>query len=144
MGGRVFGTVRTVWACHVLLVALSGCSGGSLFGRSEEKPVEPNSYPENYKADLLTFLRNNPAEIERTREAYVSEPVLGQFGGSEGRYYLCFKAAGEGYRVEKLVIFFAGHINQYINATAERCGAAAYQPFPELSALADQLAGKKK
>src|SRR5262245_12387250 len=130
MGGRVFRTVSTVWACHVLLVALTGCSGGSLFGRSEEKPVEPNVYPENYKADLLAFLRNHQSEIEKLREAYVSEPVLGQFAGSEGRYYLCLKTEGEGYRAEKMVIFFAGRINQYVNATPERCAAAAYQPFP--------------
>jgi hypothetical protein len=144
MDSRVFGTVRTLWACHVLLVALTGCSSGSLFGRSEEKPVEAAAYPQNYKADLITFLQNHPAEMDKIREAYVSEPVLGQFGGPEGRYYLCFKAEGEGYRAEKVVIFFAGRINQYVNATSERCAAAAYQPFPELSALVTVLAGKKK
>jgi hypothetical protein len=144
MESRVFRIVTTVWACHILLVALTGCSGGSLFGRSEENPVEANVYPENYKADLLTFLRNHPSEIDKIRDAYVSVPVLGQFGGSEGRYYLCLKTEGEGYRAEKVVIFFAGQINQYVNATGERCAAAAYQPFPELSALVTQLAGKKK
>jgi hypothetical protein len=143
MDTRVFGTVRTVWACHVLLVALTGCSSGWVFGRSEEKPVEPNIYPENYKADLLTFLRNRPTEIEKVREAYISEPVLGQFGGPESRYYACVKTEGEGNRAEKVVIFFAGRINQYVNATGERCAAAAYQPFSELPALVAQLAGKK-
>jgi hypothetical protein len=44
---------------------------------------------------------------------------------------------------EKMVAFFSGQINQYVDATSQQCGAAAYQPFPELPALVSQLGGEE-
>jgi hypothetical protein len=46
-------------------------------------------------------------------------------------------------RKDKTVIFFSGRINQFIDAEGEQCGAAPYQPFPELVAEISQLKGKK-
>jgi hypothetical protein len=44
---------------------------------------------------------------------------------------------------EKFVVFYAGLINQFVDATSEQCGAAAYQSFPEALAAFSPPSGKK-
>jgi hypothetical protein len=124
------------------LVALGGCSGAG-FGRSDEKP-DPNLNPANYKTVLLAYLQENSGELENLRDASVSAPALGQFGvPPQERYFACLRIEGQGQRKEKLLIFFAGQINQYIDAD-KQCATAAYQPFPELVAVVAQMKGQKK
>ena len=41
------------------------------------------------------------------------------------------------------MIFYSGGINQFIDAEGDQCGAAPYQPFPELVAQITQMKGKK-
>jgi hypothetical protein len=43
-----------------------------------------------------------------------------------------------------MAVFYAGTINQFIDATPEACGTAAYAAFPELTTLLGQLSGSKK
>jgi hypothetical protein len=135
---------RAMWACclALLVAALAACSGLGL-GKQDEK-VDPNVYPANYKADLVAYLLTHAADenIQNLRDAYVSTPALKQFG-TESRYSVCLRADGKDLRMEKMVVFFAGQINQYVDATREQCGAAAYQPFPELGAAFSRIGGKK-
>jgi hypothetical protein len=42
-----------------------------------------------------------------------------------------------------MVVYFGGEINQFVDSTAEQCGGAAYQPFPELPAMFAQLKSGK-
>jgi hypothetical protein len=125
----------------VLIVALAGCSAGSGVG-PDERAVDPNVYPANYKTDLLAYLNLHQSEMENAREASISAPTLTQLGGSTSRYFVCLRFDGPGARTEKLVTFFAGQINQYVDATSQ-CAAAAYQPFAELSAVLRQMRGQK-
>jgi hypothetical protein len=133
------GTPIVLSVCRLaaLFTALAGCSAVE-----EKNIVDPNVYPTTYKADLLAYLQNRGSEMENVREAYISTPALTQFGGSQ-RYVVCLRTDGEGGRREKMVVFFSGQINQYVDATSQQCGAAAYQPLPELAALVRQLRGKK-
>jgi len=124
------------------LAALTACSGGMGLWSSEEKPPEPNLYPEKYKSDLVAYVRGSPGDMLNVRDAAVSAPALRQFG-SESRYFVCLRTVGQDGRKDKLVVFFAGRINQFVDATAEQCGTAAYQPFPELVQMLSQF-GKKK
>jgi hypothetical protein len=75
------------------------------------------------------------------REASISAPALKQFG-SESRFFACLRVSGPDWRRDKTVIFYSGGINQFI-AEGEQCGAAPYQPFPELVAQISQMKGKK-
>ena len=136
-------TSRAVFACvSILLVAAAaGCSDFSLWGKPD-KPVDPNVYPENYKKDVLAYLKAHPAEMLNVREASISAPALRQFG-SESRFFACLRVSGLDWRKDKTVIFYSGGINQFIDAEGDQCGAAPYQPFPELVAQITQMKGKK-
>ena len=122
-------TARALLACHLaaFFLALAGCSQ---FGKPEEKP-EPNIYPANYKKDLLAYLREKSDVLVNASATDISTPALKQFG-SESRYFVCLRIDGRNGRKEKFVVFYAGLINQFVDATSEQCGAAAYESFPEL------------
>ena len=107
-----------------------------------DKPVDPNVYPENYKKDVLAYLKAHPAEMLNVREASISAPALRQFG-SESRFFACLRVSGPDWRKDKTVIFYSGGINQFIDAEGDQCGTAPYQPFPELVAQITQMKGKK-
>lgn len=136
-------TARAVSACFLvqLLAAAAGCSELGLWGKPE-KAVDPNTFPENYKKDVLTYLQTHPADMLNARDASISTPALKQFG-PESRYVACLRASGPDWRKDKMVIFFSGRINQFVDAEGDPCGAAQYQPFPELVAQISQLKGKK-
>jgi hypothetical protein len=113
-------------------LALAGCSSFGI-GQSDPPPVEANVFPADYKAGLLTFLRTNPFNLVGAREAAVSPPELKPFG-NESRYVACLQVAAPDWRKEKMIVYYGGAINQFVDAT-ELCKSAAYQPFPELPAM---------
>jgi hypothetical protein len=125
----------------VLAAALAGCSSFG-FGQSEQKAVDPNVFPADYKTRLTTFMQSNPYGLVGAREAGLAAPELKAFG-TETRYVACLRAVGPDWRKEKAIIFFGGEINQFVDATPEQCGAAAYQPFPELLTMLRAIGGKK-
>ena len=127
--------LRALLACGVLGVVLIGCS-------VDQKP-NPNIYPTNYKTDLLALIQKTHSDdMLGVQEAYVSSPMQKQ-SGSEGPYFVCLRTESVKGRKDRMAIFFAGQVNQLVDATAEQCGSAAYQPFPELSALIRRLGGGK-
>ena len=115
-------------------LALAGCSQ---FGKPE-----PNIYPANYKKDLSAYLRENSDVLVNASATYISTPALKQFG-SESRFFVCLRIDGQNGRKEKFVVFYAGLINQFVDATSEQCGAAAYESFPEALAAFSPPSGKK-
>ena len=127
-------------AIGLAALALAGCS--SFGGGQPEKPDEPNVFPADYKAGLMAFLSSNPYGLVGAREAALSAPELKAFG-TERRYVVCLRTAGPDWRKEKMVVYFGGAINQFVDAASEQCGTAAYQPFPELPAMFAQLNAKK-
>jgi hypothetical protein len=136
------GKSRAFSACVLmqLVAAVAGCSEIG-FGRQPEK-ADPNAFPENYKRDVLGYVQAHPAEFINARDASISTPALKQFG-AENRYFVCLRANAPDSRKEKLVIFFSGRINQFIDAESDHCSAAQYQPFPDLMAEVRHLNQKK-
>jgi hypothetical protein len=134
---------RAVFACAsiLLLAAVAGCSDFSLWGKPD-KPTDANAYPENYKKDVLTYVKAHPAELLNAREASISAPALTQFG-NESRFFACLRVNGPDWRKDKMLIFYSGGINQFIDAEGGQCAAAPYQPFPELVKEISVLKGKK-
>ena len=120
--------------------ALAACSGLGLGPQPQAQ--DPNLVPDNYKALLLTRLQTDPYSLVGGREAFVSAPALKAFG-TESRYVVCLRVVAPDMRKEKLVVFFAGEINQFVDAASGDCAAAAYQPFPEMSAALARFGGKK-
>jgi len=127
---------RRLLAFAALVLALAGCSSF----RKEDPPLEPNVMPANYRQNLLTFLQQQLTDPVGVREAFVSEPRL-QPIGTESRYVACLRynsKDGFGQYVgvkEYAAIYFNGSLTQYVPATPELCGRAAYVPFPELERL---------
>src|SRR5215475_421917 len=130
---------RRAAASLLMTLALAGCSSFSL--GTDPPPVEPNIFPADYKSGLMTFLQTNPFNLVGAREASLSPPELKPFG-NESRYVTCLQVAGPDWRKEKMVVYYGGAINQFVDAT-EQCKSAAYQPFPELPAMFAQLRSKK-
>jgi len=125
--------------CASVALALAGCSS---FGSGPaEKQIDPNIFPADYKSGLTAFLQNNPFGLVGTRDASLSPPELKPFG-NENRYVACLRVAGPDWRKEKMIIYYGGAINQFVDAT-ELCNSAAYQPYPELPALFATLRSKK-
>jgi hypothetical protein len=126
-------------ASAILVWTLGGCGGTTHFLSSEPKPVEPNVYPENYKSELLDLMRTFLNDPTNVRDAYVTEPVLKPFDNQD-LYIVCVrynpKVDGKYVGVtNKVAIYYGGRINQFVDANPDRCGNAAYQPFPELEQL---------
>ena len=125
------------WVVLLLAGALAACAGGP---RVETKGGESvNVYPDNYKAEVLAFLRNYLNDLSGIREAGITVPAVRPVGNLE-RYVVCvrFDAKGPtgayaGTR-EHLAIFLAGKLDQMAQ-TREQCKDAAYEPFPELERL---------
>lgn len=120
----------------VLAVGLTGCSGSG----SKQPEENPNVFPADYKNEILLTLTNMLDNPTNVRDAFISEPVLRQ-AGKEQRYVICVRSNsrdGAGQytgSTDRIGYFYAGHLNQLIDATKEQCGNAAYKPFPELEKL---------
>ena len=56
--------------------------------------------------------------------------------GDNPHYIVCVQFNGHGQIKNKVAIYLAGEITQFVDATPEQCGDAAYQPFKELEAEA--------
>jgi|HubBroStandDraft_1064217.scaffolds.fasta_scaffold29180_4 hypothetical protein len=132
---------RRLLALGAVLVGLvlAHCSSFS----TPPKYVDPNLFPANYKASLMTFLGTNPYGMVGAISADLSPPVLKPFG-TESRFVACMRAAGPNWQKQKMAVFYGGEINQFVDATEEACKDAAYAPFPELPAMLAQLKAKPK
>ena len=125
-------------------MALSACAGGSdegrgfsLFGDSKDTP---QSFPANYRAELLAFMKtylNNPADVH---EAMIAEPAQRTVSGHM-RYISCLRFAPResdgSYREprERAILFVDGRLDRIAENTAELCAGAVYAPFPDLEKM---------
>ena len=120
----------------VLAVGLIGCSGSG----SKQPEENPNVFPADYKNEILLTMTNTLEDPTNIRGAFISEPVLRPAGKDE-RYVVCVRSdsrnANKNYTGSKdrIGYFYAGRLNQLVDATKEQCGNAAYKPFPELEKL---------
>jgi hypothetical protein len=117
-----------------LATALTACSG------REAPKVDENPFPSDYKKEIINFMPSVVANPINIRGAFVSEPALTPFGAAS-RYTVCVRfdpiSSGRKYAgsQDRIAIFHAGQLNQFIPASREQCGNAAYKPFPELEKI---------
>jgi hypothetical protein len=131
-------------AILVLPIALAACAGSddsrgiSFLGSGSANANQP--FPNNYRPELLAFMRtylNNPVGVH---EAVLAEPVQREVGGRT-RYVSCLRftarEADGGYREprERAILYVNGRLDRMIENAAEICAGAAYTPFPELEKL---------
>ena len=126
------------FAVGLLALTLAGCAGGEPGVNETAGGRDANTYPDNYKAEVLAYLRNYLNDPSGVRNAGISVPAVRAIGNVE-RYTSCVRfsartpgasASGRDY----LVIYLAGKLDQ-VAPSSDLCREAAYQPFPELERL---------
>ncbi len=136
---------------------LAGCGGGRLRGEREGR----NTYPADFKTDIMGALRAYLVDPTKIRDAYLSEPTLRTIG-AQSRYATClrFNAKGSDGRYQgsrdMLVVFVAGRFDHFVDPqqqfqqvaqptqptpqdlaaqVREQCMDADFKRFPELESL---------
>ncbi len=118
----------------VLCLALAACTS------SGQKEPDPNIYPTNYKQEILDTLTHMLVDPTKVRDAFITEPALALVSKDQ-RYTVCVRSNNRDPNrkymgiTDRVAYFYAGHLNQLIEATKEQCAKAAYKPFPELEKL---------
>ncbi len=131
---RHSGIAALLARAGVVLLLGAYCAGCSSNKKTVEV-VEANAYPPNYKDQIANFLITVLSDSADFHNAMVSTPVLKPVGQNQ-HYVACVLLNGRNQHKEKAVVYFAGNINQFVDATPDECGGADYQPFPELAKVA--------
>lgn len=136
---RLVTRVATV----LLPIVLAACAGGEdsrSITFTDDRGVSNQPFPNNYRAEILAFMRtylNNPAGV---REAAMADPVQRTVGGRL-RYVSCLRytprESDGGYREprERALLFVDGRLDRMVENAGEPCAGATYLPFPELEKL---------
>jgi len=130
--------------CAPLLLAamLAGCASDPTEPSPEAQRAAweaQNVYPQNYKAEILAYMRNYLNDPRNVRDAVVSGPELKPMGlGS--RYVSCLRyglrnAAGAGPPGREHIVIFIGGKLDAVRDARDQCAGAAYAPFAELERL---------
>jgi hypothetical protein len=97
-------------------------------------------FPDNYRAEMLAFMRtylNNPVGV---RDAMMADPVQRTVGGRV-RWVSCVRYSERQldgtYREprERAVVFINGRLDRVAQNSGELCAAAAYAPFPDMEKM---------
>ena len=105
-----------------------------------EDSSKPQPYPENYRTELLAFMKtylNNPVGVH---DAVMADPVQRTVGGRP-RYVSCLRFSerqSDGtYREprERAVLFINGRLDRILPNAADVCGGVNYAPFPDLEKM---------
>ena len=127
----------------LLPMALSACAAsddGKPITFTDDRGVSNQPFPNNFRAEVLAFLKtylNNPVGV---RDAVMAEPVQRVVGGRL-RYVVCLRFSARepdgGYREprERAFLFVDGRFDRIVENASEPCAGAAYAPFAELEKL---------
>jgi hypothetical protein len=130
----------------VTVLALGGCASDDIGPSAAELKARwdaQNVVPQNYKGDLIAFLRTYLNDPTNVRAAAVSTPQLKDVGGGQ-RYIVCvhYNARNMDGKYtgmkEGAASFVSGKLDQFFDVprqTKELCKDVSYSPFPELEKL---------
>ncbi len=133
------------WLVLLAALVLGGCETEVGPSKAELKAQwdAQNVFPQNYKNDLIAYLRtylNDPSHI---RGAAVSQPQVKDVGQGD-RYFTCvrYNARKDGGQYagskEGVAIYVSGKLDRFFDTprdAREFCANAVYAPFPELEKL---------
>jgi hypothetical protein len=129
-------------AILLLPITLAACAGDDSRGitYTDDRGVANQPYPNNYRAELLAFMKtylNNPVGVHN---AAMAEPVQRTVGGRL-RYVSCLRFAPResdgSYREvrERAILYVDGRLDRVVENASDSCAGAVYAPFPELEKL---------
>ncbi len=138
------GKAAKIAATMLLPILLSACAasddGSKPITFTDDRGISDQPFPNNYRPEILSFLKtylNNPVGV---RDAFMAEPVQRTVGGRL-RYVVCLRFSPResdgGYREprERAVLFVDGRLDRILENAAEPCAGAVYAPFAELGKL---------
>ncbi|MBS0247837.1 MAG: hypothetical protein JSR61_14570 [Proteobacteria bacterium] len=138
--------MRWLFLLAALLVA--GCASDDVGPSPAELKARwdaQNVLPQNYKSDLVAFMRTYLNDPQHVRNAQASRPTLKALSDdNHQRFIVCvrfrerqaagtYAAAKEGYAT-----FVSGKLDRYVDTpkdVAALCKDASLEPFPELEKL---------
>lgn len=131
-------------AALLLPMALAACVSDDDSVKSisytSDRGVADQPYPNNYRPELLAFLKtyiNNPVAI---RNAVIAEPAQRTVGGRQ-RYVVCVKYSARdfdgNYRDPRdhALVYVDGRLDHIVDKSGDLCAGAVYAAFPELEKL---------
>lgn len=107
---------------------------------TNDRGVADQPFPNNYRPELLAFLKtyiNNPAGIH---DAVIAQPVQRDVGGRQ-RYVVCVKYSARdfdgNYRDARdhALVYVDGRLDHIVDKSGDLCAGATYAAFPELEKL---------
>lgn len=128
------GSAARLVLLGLLAAVLAACAA------DEVPKVESNTYPSNYKAEIIDTLKQDvfyKNDTIKVTNALLSDPALLAVG-KEQHYVSCVRYTSHGAEYNltatatRKAYFYGGHINQLVPVTEDECAKAAYKPFPEL------------
>jgi hypothetical protein len=127
----------------MLPIALAACAssddGGSI-SFTDDRGVANQPFPDNYRAELLAFMKtylNNPVGVH---DAAMAEPVQRTVGGRL-RYVSCLRftprESDGSYRNsrERAILYVNGRLDRVVENASDPCAGAVYAPFPDLEKM---------
>jgi hypothetical protein len=130
-------------AILLLPIALTACAGSDeakSITYTDDRGVSNQPFPNNYKNEILAFMKtylNNPVGV---RDAAMAEPVQRIVGGRL-RYVSCLRFSARdsdgNYREprERGVLYVDGRLDRILENAGDPCAGAVYAPFPDLEKL---------
>lgn len=124
----------------IVLVACASDDESRSITYTDDRGVANQPYPDNYRAELLAFMKtylNNPVGVH---DAALAEPVQRTVGGRL-RYVTCLRFSpreSDGkYRElrERAILYVNGRLDRMVENATDVCAGATYAPFPELEKL---------
>jgi hypothetical protein len=127
----------------LLPIALAACAGsddGKSISYTDDRGVANQPYPNNYRAEILAFMRtylNNPVGVH---DAAMADPVQRTVGGRL-RYVSCLRfvprESDGSYREvrERVILYVDGRLDRVVENASEPCAGAVYAPYPDLEKL---------
>jgi hypothetical protein len=124
----------------ITLAACAASDDGRSITYTNDRGVTNQPYPNNYRAELLAFMKtylNNPVGVH---DAAMAEPVQRTVGGRL-RYVSCLRFTPResdgsyGELRERAILYVDGRLDRVVENASEACAGAVYAPFPELQQL---------
>lgn len=143
---RWLSPTTALFAAAVLGATLGGCSSDDVGPSAAELKARwdgQNVYPQNYKNDLLAFMRTYLNDPEHVRNAQASQPVLKSIGEGD-RFIVCVRyrerKAGGVYAPPKngAASFVSAKLDRFFDTPPEiaaLCKDVPLEAFPELEKL---------
>jgi hypothetical protein len=130
-------------AILLLPVALAACAGsdeGKSITYTDDRGVSNQPFPNNYKSEILSFMKtylNNPVGV---RDSVMAEPVQRVVGGRL-RYVSCLRFSARdsdgNYREprDRAILYVDGRLDRILENASDPCAGAVYAAFPDLEKM---------